>query len=273
MNDMKKIQVGLADDNQDFCNAVKEFICKQDNMEILFIANDGLETLELIDKGKIPDVLVLDMVMPHMDGFGVLESLNQKRLDKFPRVIMTSSVGQDTMIRKAIDLGAQYYMMKPINLGMLIKTINQFDENNTGLYIRQQDSAANLRKTMVLKDTLINNDLEIDITNIIHEVGVPAHIKGYQFLRDAIMLVVHQPEILSAVTKELYPNIAMMNNTTPSRVERAIRHAIELAWNRGRIETLESLFGYTVKNDKGKPTNSEFIAIIADKLRLERKVG
>lgn len=156
---------------------------------------------------------------------------------------------------------------------MLVKRINQLDEENYDLYVRQQDTSANLRKSMVLRDSLINNDLEIDITNMIHELGVPAHIKGYQFLRDAIILVVNKPELLSAVTKELYPTIAMMNDTTSSRVERAIRHAIELAWNRGKIETLEALFGYTIKNDKGKPTNSEFIAIIADKLRLERKVG
>ena len=124
-----------------------------------------------------------------------------------------------------------------------------------------------------MKDSVVSNDLEIDITNLIHEIGVPAHIKGYQYLRDAITLVVGHMEYLNAVTKELYPTIAAMNNTTPSRVERAIRHAIEIAWNRGKLETLENLFGYTVQQDKGKPTNSEFIAIIADKLRLERKVG
>ena len=124
-----------------------------------------------------------------------------------------------------------------------------------------------------MKDSVVNNDLEIDITNLIHEIGVPAHIKGYQYLRDAITLVVNRMEYLNAVTKELYPAIAAINNTTPSRVERAIRHAIEIAWNRGKLETLENLFGYTVQQDKGKPTNSEFIAIIADKLRLERKVG
>ncbi len=273
MEEMRKIQIGLVDDNRDFCDAVTEYIRKLDNMEIMFVAGDGLEALSHIENGQMPDVLVLDMIMPHLDGFGVLEALNNQHLSKFPRVIMTSAVGQDAIIQKAINMGAQYYLVKPINLGLLVKRINQLDEQNTGMYVRQQDSAANLRKSIVLKDSIINNDLEIDITNIIHEVGVPAHIKGYQFLRDAIALVVNKPEILSAVTKELYPAIAMMNNTTPSRVERAIRHAIELAWNRGRIETLESLFGYTIKNDKGKPTNSEFIAIIADKLRLERKVG
>ncbi|MBQ8562281.1 MAG: sporulation transcription factor Spo0A [Firmicutes bacterium] len=273
MEEIRKIKVGLADDNQDFCDVVCEYIGKQENMEIQFIACDGLEALELMEAGNIPDVLVLDMIMPHLDGFGVLEGLNTMNLAKYPRIIMTSAVGQDSIIQKAINMGAQYYLVKPINLSMLVKRINQLDENNLALYVRQQDGGANLRKSVVLRDSLVNNDLEVDITNMIHEVGVPAHIKGYQFLRDAITLVVTRPEILGCITKELYPTIAMMNNTTPSRVERAIRHAIELAWNRGRIETLEALFGYTIKHEKGKPTNSEFIAIISDKLRLERKVG
>ena len=273
MEEIRKIKVGLVDDNQDFCDVVSEYVNKQTNMEIQFVAGDGLEALEIMESGKIPDVLVLDMIMPHLDGFGVLEGLNDLNLAAYPRIIMTSAVGQDAIIQKAMNMGAQYYLVKPVNLSMLVKRISQLDENNLTLYVRQQDNASNLRKSIVLKDSLSNNDLEIDITNVIHEVGVPAHIKGYQFLRDAITLVVNRPEILGCITKELYPTIAMMNNTTPSRVERAIRHAIELAWNRGRVETLESLFGYTVQQNKGKPTNSEFIAIIADKLRLERKVG
>lgn len=270
----EKIKLAVVDDNKDFCDVVSECVKKKDNMEILFMCNDGMSALREFEDGMRPDVLVLDMIMPHIDGFEVLERLNELNLDTYPRIIMISSIGQDSIIQKATMMGAQYYLVKPINLAMLMKRIEQLCEtvDKTSQYIQSGDGS-NLSKSLVLRDSLVNNDLEIDITNYIHEVGVPAHIKGYQFLRDAIMLVVHQPEILSAVTKELYPNIAMMNNTTPSRVERAIRHAIELAWNRGRIETLESLFGYTVKNDKGKPTNSEFIAIIADKLRLERKVG
>lgn len=273
MEEIRKIKVGLVDDNKDFCDVVTEYLNKQENMEVMFAAKDGLGAVELIEFGKIPDVLILDMIMPHLDGFGVLEALNELNLSNYPRVIMTSAVGQDAIIQKAMSLGAQFFLVKPINLGMLVKRINQLDENNLALYVRQQDHAANLRKSIALKDSLMNNDLEVDITNMIHEVGVPAHIKGYQFLRDAITLVVTRPEILGCITKELYPAIAMMNSTTPSRVERAIRHAIELAWNRGRVETLENLFGYTVQHEKGKPTNSEFIAIIADKLRLERKVG
>lgn len=185
---------------------------------------------------------------------------------------MTSAVGQDSIIQKAISMGSQYYLVKPINMSLLIKRINQLDENTTEVFINDTDSG-HLRKALTLKDSLMNNDLEIDITNLIHEIGVPAHIKGYQYLRDAITLVVGNMDLISAVTKELYPTVASMNNTTPSRVERAIRHAIELAWNRGKLETLNNLFGYTIQNDKGKPTNSEFIAIISDKLRLERKAG
>ncbi len=269
---MKKIAIGVVDDNRDFCDVVTDQLKKQNNMEILFVANDGLEAMELMKTGNCPDVLILDLIMPHLDGFGVLEALNSEELEKYPRVIMTSAVGQDSMIQKAMNLGAQYYLVKPVNMSMLIKRINQMQEADTEYLVREK-TQGNLRKALVLKDSLMNNDLEVDITNLIHEIGVPAHIKGYQYIRDAITLVVSNMDLLSAVTKELYPTVAAMNGTTPSRVERAIRHAIELSWNRGKLETLNSLFGYTIQNDKGKPTNSEFIAIIADKLRLERKVG
>ena len=273
MEEIRKIKVAIVDDNRDFCEVVSDYLRKQDNMEVEFVACDGMEALELLEKGSTPDVMVLDLIMPHVDGFEVLERMNEMQLKRFPRIIMTSAIGQDSIIQKAMSMGAQYYLVKPINLNMLQKRINQLDESNSGMYVQKAESAGSLRKSLVLKDALINNELEIDITNVIHEIGVPAHIKGYKFLRDAITLVVNKPEYLNAVTKELYPTVAIMNNTTPSRVERAIRHAIELSWNRGRIETLESLFGYTIKNERGKPTNSEFIAIISDKLRLERKVG
>lgn len=269
---MKKIRIGLVDDNRDFCDVVVENLTKESNMEIAFVANDGMEAVDELTKGNCPDILILDLIMPHLDGFGVLESLNNMELKKYPRVIMTSAVGQDSIIQKAISMGAQYYLVKPINMSLLMKRINQLDENTTEVFINDTDSG-HLRKALTLKDSLMNNELEIDITNLIHEIGVPAHIKGYQYLRDAITLVVGNMDLISAVTKELYPTVASMNNTTPSRVERAIRHAIELAWNRGKLETLNNLFGYTIQNDKGKPTNSEFIAIISDKLRLERKAG
>lgn len=263
-----KIRVGIADDNKDFCDILTDFFETQANIDIVFTVHDGMQTVDAVFKEN-PDVLILDMIMPYLDGLGVLEKINSMELERLPKVIMLSAVGQETITQKAINLGAEYYVVKPFDLNILTKRIYQLcgqDQANT-------QAKNNMARSIINTDETKKNDLEIDITNIIHEVGVPAHIKGYQYLRHAITMVVEDMDLLSAVTKELYPAIAKKNNTTPSRVERAIRHAIEVAWNRGKIETLNSLFGYTVHNDKGKPTNSEFIAIIADKLRLERKVS
>lgn len=209
------------------------------------------------------------MIMPHLDGLGVLETINNMELDIYPGTIVLSAVGQEQITQKAISLGAEYYIVKPFNLDVLMKRIYQLSGNSDNEEGKMKYARAVLKGSNDEDAQL----LEIEITNIIHEIGVPAHIKGYHYLRDAIIMVVEDIELLGAVTKELYPAIARANKTTPSRVERAIRHAIEVAWNRGRMETINSLFGYTVQMDKGKPTNSEFIAIIADKLRIERKVG
>lgn len=261
---MNNITVGIADDNKDFCEILKDYFETQDKISISFIVHDGISAVDAVKKNQ-PDILILDMVMPHLDGLGVLENINDMELPKYPKVIVLSAVGQEGVTQKAINLGADYYVVKPFNLATLTKRIHQLagaepDENK-----------------MNFARTIVNNsskgkhgDLEIDITNIIHEIGVPAHIKGYQYLRDGITLVVGDMDLLSAVTKELYPAIAKLNNTTSSRVERAIRHAIEVAWNKGKKEAITNLFG-TSANNNGKPTNSEFIAIIADKLRLERK--
>ncbi len=265
---MKKIKVGIADDNQDFCDILSDFFQDKENIDIVFMTNDGIRTMEQI-KEHLPEVLVLDMIMPHLDGLGVLEAINGLDLPVYPRTIVLSAVGQETITQKAINLGAEYYIVKPFNLEILLKRINQLAGND----LREEGKLNFARAILNNQKKGTPEDLEIDITNIIHEIGVPAHIKGYQYLRDAITMVVEDMDLLGAVTKELYPAIAQLNDTTPSRVERAIRHAIEVAWNRGKIETINNLFGYTVQNDKGKPTNSEFIAIIADKLRLERKAG
>jgi two-component system response regulator (stage 0 sporulation protein A) len=267
---MLKVKVGIADDNRDFCEILTGFLAKQEEIEISFIAHDGLQTIEAIKK-QVPDVLILDMIMPHMDGLGVLEGISGLETSEYPKIIVLSAVGQENFTRKAINMGADYYIVKPFNLNILLKRINQLAGSDQD---KENDKSNIVERTVINNHVEPNhNDLEIDITKMIHEVGVPAHIKGYQYLRDAITMVVADMDLLGAVTKELYPSIAKRNNTTPSRVERAIRHAIEVAWNRGRIETINTLFGYTVHNDKGKPTNSEFIAIIADKLRLERKVS
>ena len=265
----QKISVLIADDNKDFCSILSEYLSTQDDVEVVGTAKDGIEALELITETN-PDVLVLDIIMPHLDGLGVLERLHSIELDKFPKIIVLSAVGQDKITQRAISLGADYYVVKPFDFEIFMKRIKQVTGSTPAIIER--------RKQIEMPSGLVNSpnsskSLEAKITNIIHEIGVPAHIKGYLYLREAITMVVDNIELLSAVTKELYPNIAKKFNTTPSRVERAIRHAIEVAWSRGKVDTINNLFGYTVHTDKGKPTNSEFIAMVADKLRLEQKIS
>lgn len=199
-------------------------------------------------------------------------------LEKSPRVIVLSAVGQDKITQQAITLGADYYVVKPFDMDIFTKRIREMF--NTGVSkntnVSRQQTGMSASEMVSHSSTISYNepvDLETEITSIIHEIGVPAHIKGYMYLREAITMVVNDMELLSAVTKELYPSIAKKYNTTASRVERAIRHAIEVAWGRGQVDAINKLFGYTIHNDKGKPTNSEFIAIIADKLRLKNKVS
>ena len=217
-----------------------------------------------------PDLIVLDIIMPHLDGLGVLEKLNEYD-DYFPKIIVLSAVGQDKITQRAIELGASYYVVKPFDFKVFIKrlkdTVGIRDE-----IVRIDENLSSRINTLGSKKSIkIEKSLESRVTEIIQEIGVPAHIKGYLYLREAITLVIENMDYLGAVTKELYPSVAEKFNTTPSRVERAIRHAIEVAWNRGKIDTINSIFGYTVNNNRGKPTNSEFIALIADKLRLEQE--
>jgi len=258
----QKIKLLIVDDNKEFCNLVVEFFENQQGIEVVGIAHDGLEALEKIDQLE-PEVLILDLIMPNLDGLGVIERLSNK--SKRPKIIVLSAVGQDKITQKAITLGADYYIVKPFDLNILVDRVRQMVDINADFM------QPTLKKDSVLADK--KNNLEAQITNIIHEIGIPAHIKGYFYIREAIYMVINNVELLSAVTKELYPSIASKYNTTPSRVERAIRHAIEVAWSRGCVETLNSLFGYTTTKDRGKPTNSEFIAMISDKLRMQLKVG
>lgn len=267
----QKISVLIADDNKEFCSILNDYLLNQRDIIVTGIAKDGLEALKLIEERK-PDLVVLDIIMPHLDGLGVLERLNTMNINPMPRIIVLSAVGQDKITQRAITLGADYYVVKPFDMDVFTKRIRQIFNNTI--------SSDETKKTISLVDTSEvrisknnPNDLEAEITNIIHEIGVPAHIKGYMYLREAITMVVNDMELLSAVTKELYPSIAKKYNTTASRVERAIRHAIEVAWSRGQVETINKIFGYTIHNDKGKPTNSEFIAMVADKLRLKNKVS
>ena len=271
--DGNKISVIIADDNKEFCSILNDYLLNQKDIVVTGIEKDGKEALTLIEEKK-PDLVVLDIIMPHLDGLGVLERLNSMDLDKFPRIVVLSAVGQDKITQRAITLGADYYVVKPFDMDIFTKRIRDMFNDTIGNNEPVKKQVAMTATEMI---STSNNrgpvDLETEITNIIHEIGVPAHIKGYMYLREAITMVVNDMELLSAVTKELYPSIAKKYNTTASRVERAIRHAIEVAWGRGQVEAINKLFGYTVHNEKGKPTNSEFIAIIADKLRLKNKVS
>ncbi|MEN8434340.1 sporulation transcription factor Spo0A [Clostridium septicum] len=264
-----KISVLIADDNKEFCSILNDYLLNQRDIVVTGVAKDGREALALIEEKK-PDLVVLDIIMPHLDGLGVLEKLNTMNLEKMPRIIVLSAVGQDKITQRAITLGADYYVVKPFDMDVFTKRIREMFNGVPTEAVRRATTVVETEAPMQAKGPV---DLETEITNIIHEIGVPAHIKGYMYLREAITMVVNDMELLSAVTKELYPSISKKYNTTASRVERAIRHAIEVAWGRGQIEAINKLFGYTIHNDKGKPTNSEFIAIIADKLRLKNKVS
>ena len=253
----KAIKVLIADDNREFCELLKEFINQQEDFMLAGIANNGLEALEIIQQ-QAPDVVVLDIIMPHLDGIGVLEKISSGVVNHKPKVIMLTAFGQESITQRAVELGADYYILKPFDFSVLATRIRQLAE---GVAVTQYISTSKPR------------NLEVAVTNIIHEMGVPAHIKGYHYLREAILSVINEVNLLGAVTKELYPLIAQKYQTTPSRVERAIRHAIELAWDRGNIEMMTKFFGYTINLERGKPTNSEFIAMVADKLRIEAKVS
>ncbi|MDN5276063.1 MAG: two-component system, response regulator, stage 0 sporulation protein [Clostridiales bacterium] len=251
-----KIKVVILDDNMSIREILKEYVNMQDDMEVVGVAGDGVTGLEVI-KAACPDVVIMDMIMPQLDGLGVLEHLNTAGLQSSPSVICLSAVGQEDLIRRAIELGAKYYMVKPFDLGMMVKRIRE---------VMRKVEPAKANAAGAVK----SENLEERISNIFLTIGIPAHIKGYHFLREAIKMVVENSELINRITKELYPGIAKKFNTTPSKVERAIRHAIDVAWSRGKVENINKLFGYVVYGNNEKPTNGEFIALVADKLSMER---
>lgn len=257
---MSKIHVAIADDNQRMVDMITKLLSQDDDIEVVASADNGEAAVEIIKESR-PDVVLLDIIMPKLDGIGVLERIKEVPAEKKPAVIMLSAMGQESVCEEAMELGASYFILKPFDSHMVIRKIKQAKS--------QSGMASSLVPFREKNEKLTKNQLEIIITNMIHEIGVPAHIKGYQYLRDSIMMAVYDMDILNSVTKQLYPAIAEKFQTTSSRVERAIRHAIEVAWGRGKMDTIDALFGYTVHAGKGKPTNSEFIALIADKIRLE----
>lgn len=267
------MQIVISDDNKDFCEILSEYLGKQPDMEVVGVAHNGIEACAMIQE-KQPDIVILDVIMPHLDGIGVLERMGTVDFERRPVFIMLSAVGQDKITEKALSLGAEYYIIKPFDMATLIKRIHQLRETHHIIKSNAKSSSTPKMTTPGQQTYALSAlSLEKEVTNVIHEIGIPAHIKGYQYLRDAIIMAINDMDILNSITKQLYPNIAKKYNTTPSRVERAIRHAIEVAWSRGKMDTIDELFGYTVNNGKGKPTNSEFVALIADRLRLELQVG
>ncbi len=264
---VEKIKVCLVDDNKELVSMLESYVAAQDDMEVIGTAYNGQECLNLL-KEKQPDVLVLDIIMPHLDGLAVLEKMRHIERLKQPNVIMLTAFGQEDVTKKAVDLGASYFILKPFDMENLTSHIRQVSGKTNAAIKRPLPSF----RSATTADGKPKN-LDASITSIIHEIGVPAHIKGYMYLREAISMVYNDIELLGSITKVLYPDIAKKYNTTASRVERAIRHAIEVAWSRGNIDSISSLFGYTVSMSKAKPTNSEFIAMVADKLRLEHKAS
>lgn len=242
----------IADSSEDFCENLSSALAHTEGFKVLGTAQDGEQAIQMIMDME-PDILVLDLMLSKKDGISILKTVST--LERKPVTLATSGFVTDYVATAAANLGARYLMLKPCDFDTLVDRLQE---------IRQGDP---LRFT---PDRNARN-IEAMVTNIIHEIGVPAHIKGYQYLREAIIIAVGDMDVINAITKVLYPQVAKTFQTTPSRVERAIRHAIEVAWDRGDLETLQRFFGYTVSNTKGKPTNSEFIALIADKLQLQLK--
>ena len=261
---MANINVVIVDGNERMIEIATNILDRNQGIHIVGSASDGLKGLELIKNSK-PDIVLMDLMLSKLDGLSVMERVKKENSDV--GFIILSSVCQEGLMDKAFAVGADYYILKPFDYDAIISRIKQVYASN---HEHLLDCMAG--KIYENKNKKSEFSLETDVTNIIHEIGVPAHIKGYQYLRDAIMMSVNDSEMLNSITKQLYPTIAKQHKTTPSRVERAIRHAIEVAWSRGKMDTIDELFGYTVNNGKGKPTNSEFVALIADKIRLEYKM-
>ena len=259
-----KTRILIADASPDFSSLVSDLVAEEGDMEVVGTADNGADALALIGELK-PDVLLLDLVLSKLDGLELLRRLGET--GSRPHVIVLSGFVNGKVVGECSALGADYFMSKPCDPAALLVRIRQLGGSGRG------EAAATGYELNAARRSGGEAGLESVVTDIIHEIGVPAHIKGYQYLREAIILTIRDMDMINAVTKVLYPEVARKFATTPSRVERAIRHAIEVAWDRGDIEVLQKFFGYTVSNIKGKPTNSEFIAMIADHLSLKQKQG
>jgi two-component system, response regulator, stage 0 sporulation protein A len=264
MND--KISILIADDNIEYCNLLIEDFSRFEGICVMGFARDGIETVEMILRLE-PDVVVLDIFMPNLDGIGVLESTSIMQMKNKPSFIVLSAIGQDIFIYKAIALGAEYYVVKPFNTDVLVERIKQVYKDKCiarDLDIRDKSKIAP-EKTDKSSST---SKIEIEVTNLLHNAGIPPHICGYQYLREAILMSVDASSVFNSVTKIIYPDIAVKYNTTPRKVERSIRCAIEYACNKGRISFNDERSEILINFGRGKPTNSQFISTIADKARI-----
>lgn len=254
-----KIKVLIADDNKEFC-AQCSALLRTYGYETVVAPKDGFRVVELVEENQ-PNIVLLDVFMPRLDAIGVMKTIRESQISVQPLFMMMSTFDNPVLERELLNSGASYYFLKPFDTDVLVERIVQISGYKKA-DILDLPGAGKLQP-----------DLEMMVTEIIHQIGVPAHIKGYHYLRESILLAVNNADIINSVTKQLYPTVAKKFNTTSSRVERAIRHAIEVAWDRGDVDILNSYFGYTIHNGRGKPTNSEFIAMIADKLRLRLKIS
>lgn len=261
----KAIDVLIVDDNKEFCQLLAEFFDEKEDFNVVGKLYDGEQALEYLKNNENPDVLILDLIMPHLDGIGVLEELNEEELIDEMKIVALTAMGHDKIMKTVIELGVHYYIMKPFDLDRLIQRIKQLMEANS------RAAADNIR-AQEAKLEVENGNYKPLITQIIQELGIPAHIKGYRYVRQAVELVIKDMDLLGAVTKELYPQVAEKFDSTPSRVERAIRHAIDVVWQRGNQKALEKYFKNNI-NEKAKPTNSQFIAKIADSIMVDLKVS
>lgn len=254
----RKIQIGIGEDNLEFCQILKSFLDSNHDLQVIAVANDGLQTLEMVRTTNI-DLLLLDMIMPKLDGIAVLERI--KKMNNKPKVIILSAFGHEELTRMTVDLGADYFIIKPFDFQILAQRIREI----CGL---RPPRPINILTSTFRREV----EIEKEITDLLQRLKIPPHFKGYNYLRRAILLCINEPALVNEVTKKLYPRIAEEYKSTPNRVERSMRFAIETAWNRGEIEYLHELMGYLVDEKKGKPTNVSFIAKISDKIRLNYKL-
>ncbi len=264
----ENVKILIADESREFSENCKNILSKY-NMEVIIAPKDGIKVVEMIKRYR-PNIVLMDVFMPYLDAIAVMNRINSTELLIKPKFLIMSGSDSRCLENEVLNLGAIYYFLKPFDINILIERIvslSDIDKQD----VCSKSCSKEMNSAMMFNNCLHDVDWETMITDIIHQIGVPAHIKGYHYLRESIMLSVENGEAMSSITKHLYPAVAKLHLTTPSRVERAIRHAIEVAWDRGDIDILNSFFGYTIHNGRGKPTNSEFIAMIADKLRLKLK--